>query len=276
MNQVSTSADELFAEVEPFVEETVASADELRELALDVNELLAELEASSPHPRLGAAYADARVAHVGLNSNLLALLEESNSLLQDFDRELYRRQGSEVVEAFDRLGDADVQTLERLGAVVPVLEPVRDRVFAAPDKIFLAVMAVLISPSPLVRWHYDALSGYLRRPSKWQRLTEGVGKLLKAAVVDAGGAVVPFLGTAEVLCQLSATQMSKDRERLKSANDEISRLFFFTDHLADITQGVETAKDNAKRAKEFIAEANRGFDEDCAWLIEMAPPRPLR
>ncbi|HEX6601905.1 MAG TPA: hypothetical protein VF030_04630, partial [Solirubrobacterales bacterium] len=132
------------------------------------------------------------------------------------------------------------------------------------------------SPSPLVRWHYDALSGYLRRPSKWQRLTEGVGKLLKAAVVDAGGAVVPFLGTAEVLCQLSATQMSKDRERLKSANDEISRLFFFTDHLADITQGVETAKDNAKRAKEFIAEANRGFDEDCAWLIEMAPPRPLR
>jgi len=276
MNQPSKPAKELFAEVEPFVKETVDRADELLELAMDVNELLAEAEASCTHPRLGAAYADARAAHDGLNSNLLVLLEESNSFLHGFDEERYRSQVGEVIEAFDRLSDADVQTLEQLGALLPVLKPVRDRVFAAPDQISLAVMAVLIAPSSLARWHYDALSEYLHRPSKWQRLTEGVRKLLRAAVVDAGGAVVPFLGTAEVLCQLSVTQMSQDRERLKSANDDISQLFFFSDHLAEITQGVETAKDNAKRAREFIARANRGFDEDCRWLIETAPGRPLR
>lgn len=267
MRQIGSKS-ELFAEVEPFVRETCDKADALRKLAEDVDELLAESRASSLHPRLQAAYADAQDNHARLISDLLMLLSESSRFRSDFDETRYRRQIETVAEAIGALKDADVEALEALGALAPVIEPVRDRVMAAPEEIGLAVGAILVSPSCLVRWHFEALSEYLNRPSGWQRLMEGVRKVLRAAALDASGSVVPFLGTAEVLCQLSISQMARDRERIKGANDDISRLYFFTDHLAALVEGTKTARDNAGRAREFIVQANRGFDEECNWLIE--------
>jgi hypothetical protein len=262
------SASELFAEAEPFVKETLDKAGALGKLAEDLNELLAESLASCPHPRLRAAYAEAQDNHARLISDLFMLLSESSGVHSAFDETRYRSQVEAVAGAIDRLKNADAKALEALGALAPAIEPVRNRVMAAPEEIGLAVGAVLVSPPCLVRWHFEALSEYLNRPSGWQRLIEGVGKVLRAVALDAGGSVVPFLGTTEVLCQLSISQMARDRERIKSANNDISRLYFFTDHLAVLVEGVKAARDNSERAKEFIVQANRRFDEDCSWLIE--------
>jgi hypothetical protein len=263
------SVAELFAEAEPFAKETLDKADALGKLAEDVNKLLAELQASCPHPRLKAAYAEAQDNHARLIGDLLALLSDSGALRSGFDETHYRSRVGEVDGAIGRLRTADAEALEALGALAPALKPVHSRAMAAPEKIGLTVGAILVSPPCLVRWHFEALSEYLNRPSGWQRLIEGVGKVLRAAALDASGSVVPFLGTAEVLCQLSVSQMARDRERIKSANNDISRLYFFTDHLAVLVGGVEAARDNAQRSKEFIVQANRGFDEDCDWLIEV-------
>lgn len=267
MRQVG-SASELIAEAEPFVKGTLEKADALRKLADDVNELLAESQASCSHPRLRAAYAEAQGNHARLISDLLTLLSESSGVRRQFDETHYRSQIEAVTGAIARLQNADAEALEALGALVPAIEPVRNRVMAAPEEIALAVGAILVSPPCLVLWHFEALSEYLNRPSGRQRLIEGVGKVLRAAVLDASGSVVPFLGTAEVLCQLSISQMTRDRERIKRANDDISRLYFFTDHLAVLVEGAKAARDNAERAKKYIVQANRGFDEDCNWLIE--------
>lgn len=268
MGRLGRPAEELLTEVERFAEETLSKADSLRKLAEEVDELLTESEVSCPHPRLRAAYAEAKVNHAGLISDQLAILDEASSFRDGFDGAYYEQRVEEVVGTIGGLRNADAQALEALGALVPALEPVRDRVMAAPEQIGFAVGAVLASPSCLARWHFEALSLYLRRPSTWQRLIGSVGELLRAAALDASGSVVPFLGTAEVLCQLSNSQMSRDRERIRVANDNISQLYFFIDHLTELAQGLETARDNAKRGKEFIVKANRDFEDDSQWLIE--------
>lgn len=258
----------LLAELEKFAAETLDRADSLKTLAEEVNKLLAESEASCQHPRLKAAYAEAKAKHAGLISDQLALLREAGSFRDGFDNAHYQQRVKEVIEAVGRLKDADAPSLEALGELLPALEPVRDRVMAAPAKVGLTVGAILASPSCLACWHFESLSLYVDRPPTGQRLIEGAGDLLKAALLDAGGSVLPFLGTADVLCQLSVSQISRDRERMMNANDEISRLFFFTDHLSELAQGVGLAKANAKRGNEFIVQANRDFDNDSQWLIE--------
>lgn len=267
MGTLRLQTERLLAEVESFVQETLSKVNELRRLAEDVNERLSEAEASCPHPRLRATYAETKARHDESIAKILALLDESSSVRENFSDARFQNGIEEVKTCVERFRDADTQTLERLGTLQPVLEPVRDRVMEMPEQVGLTVVAVLVSPSCLVRWHFEALSEYLNRPTSWNRLIDGTGHLLKAALIDAGGTVIPFLGTAEVLFQLCVSQISKDRERIQRSNDDISRLFFLTDHLAELAQGTETARDGARRAKEFISQVDRDFDDDRNWLV---------
>jgi hypothetical protein len=268
MDQAENSALELLDAAAQFSQETLSKVDALQQLAEDVNELLSESEASCRHSRLKAEYAQAKASHATLIKGQLSLLGQRDDILGAFRRTHYEGRVKEFIEANGKLRTANSKAQEELGKLVPVLEPVRDRVMAVPGQMALAVGAALVSPSCIARWHFETLSAYLDRPSTWQRLIEGLREVLKAVLLDASGAVVPFLGTAEVLCELSVSQMSRDRERIRSANNDISRLYFFIDHLDSLSRGVEAAQDNAKRGKEFTEQANRRFDDESTWLIE--------
>jgi hypothetical protein len=260
----TSSAIQLLDQALRIKEDMEARRAELHRLGLDVIRLLAESESKSKHARTRAGYSEAKVDHDRFINQMLGLSESANELGEQFRPDHYRTQIEEVLEGLDK---AEVDALAN-AELTSLCERAKDSIQSTPDAVAAALASVYISHFSLAIAHVNTLAAYLQRSSLSTQVLEGAGSLLKAVLLDMGGTVFPLVGTAEVLFQLTTTQMAEDQKRMRSTVEESDRLWFFVDQISALTRSADVAQGSANAAAKIVAEANAGFDEDSRWLVD--------
>jgi hypothetical protein len=247
-------------------------ADEVQEvsdailvLGLQVIELLAEQQRAGGHARTREAYSQALQSHDKFLRQITGLGKEADlTRAQAASAEFMQR----VEAVLEKQRQVDVMSLAD-DEVLALCNRAWETMESMPHVVDVAVASTAISHFALIHSHAEVLNAFLDRPPLDRKILDGVTQLAKAAALDLGGNVFPFIGTLETLFELATPQIKRDSESMRNASAMLDRLFVFGDQLSLLSKGADVAEANARIANQVISQANLDFERESRLLIRI-------
>jgi hypothetical protein len=258
----SKAAQDLWDEALRLGDEFSEISDKILTLGLEVIQLLGEQQQTG-HSRTREMYSEVMGSHDRFIRQIADLGKEGDLLAEQVAPAKFAER---VKEALEKLSHVDVMSIAD-DELIALCTRAMKTIEGMPDIVGVAVASTAISRFGLAHSHAEVLNAFLDHPPLDQKVIEGVAQLAKAAALDMGGSVFPFLGTLETLFELATPQIKRDAERMRSASAEWDRLFVFGDQLNLLCQGADLAKANARAASQIVSKTNLDFARESRLLI---------
>lgn len=261
----SEATKNLWAKALQLSDEVTGFSDQLLTLGLEVIQLLAEQRDAVAHSRTKEMYSEAIDRHGSFLHEISDLGREVD-LLREQARP--RESAEQVQEVLAKLAGVDPEKLAD-EELLAVCKRAWAAIQAAPDTVSVAVASTAISHFTLVHSHLEVLNALLDRDPLDRRILDGVLTLAKAAALDLGGTVFPFLGTLEALFEVATPQIQRDADSMRATSAGVDRLFIFGDQLSLLSQGVALSRANVRLASAVVIETNRGLERESRLLVDV-------
>jgi hypothetical protein len=142
-----------------------------------------------------------------------------------------------------------------------------EAVLQAPDQWAIQIAVTHIPIFLLVHAHSSALKVFLGRPSTLMHAAEVGKSLLKAALFEAAGTMIPGLGIIEACVQATEPQIEREIKKIQTTATQLNRIFLLRrtfDELVAFTNYVEA---NIDATDGLIKDSIDTFLADSSWLV---------
>ncbi len=237
----------------------------LRQDALDTIEFIESQQLASRSKGTLGKLGHVLTANLELSMSIQRILEATNGIRDQCDPNYYAK-GVGDLQAFRTVDLARIADEELLRELVVR----RDRVLGAHTVMGICIASAEIPAYSLLFGHHDVLRAYVGRPSRSRRGLDAVRPILEAAVVDAVGTAVPFLGTAIAAVRGLEPWVEREGRRMATAVSVVDRLFDLDEGLSGLVEFAALVEPLMPRVSQFLDAYRESFNNDVEFLLTIA------
>jgi hypothetical protein len=245
--------------------ELADTLEEIRSQGLDVIGLIAGQTGESTHDRMRAIYEQALTKHERLTTEVVRLSVNADKVLHRYELSDYISKIQEIEARRARLDVTKLADEELLAQCERAWQSIE----GIDDAFAIDIASIHIPLYSLAYSHGDVLRAFLGRPSKGRSAIEAAGALLGAGVTDVAGIAMPCLGTLKTALELMTPRIERETERMRSATEQLDRLFLLDDHLTELLAYASFVDATTKLADTCLSSARASFETDAAWLVDV-------
>jgi hypothetical protein len=198
-----------------------------------------------------------------------SLGEVSHELLHEskLDNDFYAARWQEIAARNSRVDPRKIANAELLDLMTRALQTME----RTPDAVETLVSLAAIAQYAATFYYADLLRALLQYPTAYRRMLDMAGALAKAAAMDLGGTVIPFLGTIttaiDTVFDLIEPRIEKKIAEFQQATVIYDRLCDFDDQLTELLGHQDFADDLIRSAGLTLKTTRTSFTADAAWVI---------